>query len=181
MPVYPPPPGRAVEGPWGSAVSEHVVQRFATAAERDAKWTTPPTGALCVTVSPLVGWMYTGTVWAQWGGAPGVGVLIGSISMWAAPAAPALYLLCDGAAVSRLTYPDLFTVIGVTWGQGDGVVTFNVPDLRGRAPIGAGQGTGLTNRPFVQPAGSEALRAHAHGVVLTTGTQTANHTHPFTT
>lgn len=41
---------------------------------------------------------------------------------------PAGYLLCDGAAVSRTMYPDLFSVIGTTYGAGDGSTTFNVPD-----------------------------------------------------
>ena len=43
-------------------------------------------------------------------------------------AVPAGYLLCDGAAVSRTMYPDLFSVIGTTYGAGDGSTTFNVPD-----------------------------------------------------
>ena len=42
---------------------------------------------------------------------------------------PAGYLLCDGAAVSRTMYPDLFSVIGTTYGAGDGSTTFNLPDL----------------------------------------------------
>lgn len=41
---------------------------------------------------------------------------------------PAGYLLCDGAAVSRTMYPDLFSVIGTTYGAGDGSTTFNVPN-----------------------------------------------------
>jgi hypothetical protein len=41
------------------------------------------------------------------------------------------YLLCDGSAVSRATYANLFTVIGVNFGVGDGVTTFNIPDYRG--------------------------------------------------
>lgn len=45
--------------------------------------------------------------------------------------APAAFLLCDGSAVSRETYSELFAVIGETYGNGDGVTTFNVPDFRG--------------------------------------------------
>lgn len=40
------------------------------------------------------------------------------------------YLLCDGSAVSRTLYVDLFTLIGTTYGIGDGQTTFNLPDLR---------------------------------------------------
>jgi len=59
------------------------------------------------------------------------------------------WLLCDGSAVSRTTYANLFTQIGTRYGVGDGSTTFNLPDLRGRSPIGAGLGTQggtLTNR-----------------------------------
>ncbi|HUJ73321.1 MAG TPA: phage tail protein [bacterium] len=45
---------------------------------------------------------------------------------------PRDWLLCDGSAVSRTTYSALFTAIGITFGQGDGSSTFNVPDFRGR-------------------------------------------------
>lgn len=50
--------------------------------------------------------------------------------------APAGWLLCDGSAVSRTTYADLFTAIGTAYGVGDGATTFNVPDMRGRIPLG---------------------------------------------
>lgn len=46
------------------------------------------------------------------------------------------WLLCDGSAVSRSTYSGLFAVIGVTFGAGDNVSTFNLPDLRGKTIIG---------------------------------------------
>lgn len=51
------------------------------------------------------------------------------------------WLLCDGQAYSRTLYPDLFAVIGSTFGAGDGSSTFNVPDRRGKTGIGAGVGT----------------------------------------
>jgi len=50
--------------------------------------------------------------------------------------APTGWLLCDGAAVSRTTYSDLFTAISTTFGIGDGSTTFNVPDFRGRVAVG---------------------------------------------
>ena len=55
--------------------------------------------------------------------------------------APSGWLLCDGSAWPRNAYAALFGVIGTTFGAGDGSTTFNVPDLRGKAPIGAGQDT----------------------------------------
>lgn len=60
--------------------------------------------------------------------------------MWpfAGSSIPTGWLECDGSAVSRATYAALFTAISTTWGVGDGSTTFNLPDFRGAAPIGAG-------------------------------------------
>src|SRR5260370_42480921 len=55
---------------------------------------------------------------------------------------------------SRSTYSALFQAIGTNWGSVDGS-SFNVPDLRGRAPIGTGQGVNLTNRTVGQLIGEE--------------------------
>lgn len=84
---------------------------------------------------------------------------------------PPGFLLCDGRAVSRTTYADLFAAIGTEWGNGDGSTTFNLPDLRGRAPIGAGTGSGLTARSVGQSGGAETH-------TLTIG-QMPTHGHPF--
>lgn len=82
------------------------------------------------------------------------------------------FLLCDGSAVSRTTYSALFTKIGTIWGAGDGSTTFNVPDLRGRATIGSGTGSGLTARTVGQQTIGEEnhvltvaeLAAHNHTI-----------------
>lgn len=60
-------------------------------------------------------------------------VPVGCIMPFAGPAAsvPAGWMLCDGTAISRTTYANLYNVIGVAWGTGDGSSTFNLPDLRG--------------------------------------------------
>lgn len=60
----------------------------------------------------------------------------GSVIPWAGSVAPANWLLCNGAAVSRTTYAALFAVIGTTYGVGNGSTTFNVPNLTGRVPVG---------------------------------------------
>ncbi len=76
---------------------------------------------------------------------PNVSILApsGAITMYGAAAAPSGWLLCDGSAVSRSTYADLFAVIGTTYGMGNGSTTFNVPDMRQRFPLGkASSGTG---------------------------------------
>lgn len=58
---------------------------------------------------------------------------------------PAGYLPCDGAAVSRTTYARLFAAIGETYGVGDSSTTFNVPDLRQRVAVGAGNAGGTVS------------------------------------
>ena len=62
----------------------------------------------------------------------------GMIMPYAGTAAPTGWLACDGSAVSRTTYADLFTAISTTWGVGDGSLTFNLPDLRGAFLRGTG-------------------------------------------
>jgi microcystin-dependent protein len=86
-----------------------------------------------------------------------LGVPAGVVNPFAGPTAPAGWLICDGAEVSRAEYPALFGAIGATWGAGNGSTTFRVPDLRGRAPIGAGTGAGLTARPLGAVGGSENM------------------------
>jgi hypothetical protein len=60
----------------------------------------------------------------------------GEVKPFAGTAAPAGYLLCFGQAISRTNYVGLFTVLGTTYGAGDGSTTFNLPDLRGRVAAG---------------------------------------------
>lgn len=95
----------------------------------------------------------------------------GDIKAGAYSTADTGWLLCDGTAVSRTTYSDLFAAIGTTWGTGDGSTTFNVPDVRGRALVGRGTGTGLTARALAAVFGAEThtltsgesgLPAHNH-------------------
>jgi microcystin-dependent protein len=62
----------------------------------------------------------------------------GTITMWPTGTPPTGWLLADGSAVSRVTYATLFTVITTTFGIGDGVSTFNLPNYTDRMPIGAG-------------------------------------------
>lgn len=64
------------------------------------------------------------------------GDFIGLINMWGGSAAPTGWLLCDGAAISRTTYSKLFAILGTTYGVGDGSTTFNVPNLKGKVPVG---------------------------------------------
>lgn len=97
----------------------------------------------------------------------------GAILQFAGSSAPANWLLCDGSLVSRTTYANLFAAISTTYGAGDGATTFKLPDLRGRVPVGAGQGSLLTNRVIAATGGAEThtlteaeLPAHDHGINL---------------
>jgi microcystin-dependent protein len=60
----------------------------------------------------------------------------GVISAFGGSTAPTGWLLCDGTAVSRTTYSALFALIGTTYGAGDTTTTFNLPNLKGRVPVG---------------------------------------------
>ncbi len=68
--------------------------------------------------------------------ASALAVRAGAVLAWAGSAAPDGWKLCDGAAISRADFADLFKVIGENFGAGDGSTTFNLPDLRGRFPLG---------------------------------------------
>lgn len=66
---------------------------------------------------------------------------VGAIMSFARTTPPVGFLECDGSAISRTTYSELFTAIGTTWGVGDGSTTFNIPNLPRRTLVGSG-GTG---------------------------------------
>lgn len=72
-------------------------------------------------------------------------VPIGSIQMYAGSSSPTGWLLCNGDAVSRTTYSDLFNIIGTTYGVGDGSTTFNLPNLQQKFPLGALAGGTIGN------------------------------------
>ncbi len=95
---------------------------------------------------------------------------IGEVKMFAGPYAPKNWFFCQGQALSISQYNTLYAIIGTTYG-GDGINNFNLPDLRGRVPVSAGSGTGLTPRSIGQSGGAENvtlvasnLPQHAHNV-----------------
>ena len=110
---------------------------------------------------------------------------IGVIRLFAGSTAPNGWLICNGDAVSRSAYSDLFKIIGTTYGVGNSNSTFTLPDMRGRCPIGVGTGASLTARTLGSNVGAETatlaeanLPSHTH--TATVGTQSANHTHTGT-
>lgn len=94
---------------------------------------------------------------------------VGEIRMFAGSFAPAGWMLCDGQLLPISENETLFNVIGTTYG-GDGQATFALPDLRGRAPLHQGTGSGLQTYQLGQSGGVES-------VTLTTQ-QIPAHTHP---
>ena len=98
---------------------------------------------------------------------------IGEVKIWAGNFAPKGYSFCDGKFLQVAQAYSLFSIVGTTYG-GDGRQYFGLPNLQGRAPMGAGDGSGLTPRSLGQAGGveqgnlSEAQMAnHNHGLVAT--------------
>jgi len=92
--------------------------------------------------------------------------MIGEIVPFAGATSPDVsWLPCDGASVLRADYPDLFTLIGTTYGGVDGT-HFNVPDLQGRVGVGVGTGSGLSTYSLGDQGGEEAhaLSAAENGI-----------------
>ncbi len=61
---------------------------------------------------------------------------VGALLAWLSVDIPEGWVVCDGRALERVTYPALFALIATTYGAGNGTTTFNVPDLRGRVVVG---------------------------------------------
>lgn len=112
---------------------------------------------------------------------------VGGIIPYGGATSPTGWLLCDGAAYSRITFANLFAVIGTTYGPGDNSTTFNVPDLRSRIPIGVGTGVGGGASGTGLPTGGVALGTIARGTWkgedthLLTGSESGLQSHAHTT
>lgn len=93
---------------------------------------------------------------------------VGSVVPYAGASDPTggQWLKCDGRAISRTTYADLFAEIGTTFGSGDGSSTFNIPDLTGRSVLGVGT-------PNANTGGAAVPGATAH----TRGTKAGSEKH----
>lgn len=96
----------------------------------------------------------------------------GMMQMWGVSTPPSGWLNCDGSTPLIATYPALAALLGTTFG-GNGSTTFGLPDMRGRAPVGIGTGTGggATAWTLGEQTGEET-----HLLVLT---ETPAHTHSF--
>lgn len=79
---------------------------------------------------------------------------LGEIALFGGNFAPRNWALCDGQILPINSNQALFSLLGTMYG-GDGRTTFALPDLRGRVPVGEGQGPGLTNRTLGSRGGEE--------------------------
>lgn len=93
---------------------------------------------------------------------------IGQIALFAGNFAPRGWALCNGQTMSISQFTALFSILGTTYG-GNGTTTFMLPDLRGRAPVSAGQGAGLSTYVLGETTGTETVTlttnqmpAHSH-------------------
>lgn len=97
---------------------------------------------------------------------------VGSIIISPVSTVPEGFLVCDGSAVSRDQYADLFDVIGTTYGVGDESTTFNLPNLSGRTVIGesndyaVGSSGGYETVTLIEdnlPTHAHTIPSHGHG------------------
>lgn len=104
----------------------------------------------------------------------------GLIYMFGGSVAPSGFLMCDGSAISRSTYADLFSAIGTTYGVGDGSTTFNLPDMSGRVPIGVSLDIALgdVGGEETHTLLTNELPSHSHGIPSHGHTHTIKATTP---
>lgn len=99
---------------------------------------------------------------------------IGQIQAYGFNFAPRGWAKCEGQLLAISQYNALFSLLGTQFG-GDGRTTFGLPDLRGRAPMGQGSGSGLTTRKMGQKGGNEVTKlAQANLPEITTKVSSAN-------
>jgi len=107
---------------------------------------------------------------------------VGAVVPFVGTSMPTNMLLCDGSAVSRSTYSSLFTIIGTTFGSGNGSTTFNVPDFRTGTKIPVGKDSSVTDINALGKSGGSFNHTHtstAHAHSFTHSHDMGSHTHSY--
>lgn len=163
-------PQDPIASAYHNQIRDRTVQRYSSVSDRTSKHPTPSAGDLSYLADSGDLDVYHGGAWRHIGDQAGV------VKILSAGSIPAGWLLCDGAAVSRTTYAGLFAVYnasGLPYGAGDGSTTFNLPDLRQRAPYGVaasgvgstlGEAFGTINHVHTGPSHTHTGPAHTHTV-----------------
>jgi len=99
----------------------------------------------------------------------GSGNPTGTVIMWATSTPPAGYLECNGAAIDRTANAALFSVLGTTYGAGNGSTTFNLPDLRGEFIRGWDNGRGVDSGRAIGSSQADEFKSHNHSMLYGTG------------
>lgn len=121
--------GVAIAGASDASATGKGIVEIALQAEIDADTRLGSTGAVLAVAPDVLAASKYGVL---------VSAFTGVILPYAGTTAPTGFLLCDGSAVSRTTYSDLYAVTGDAYGAGNGSTTFNLPDLRSSFPLGGG-------------------------------------------
>jgi microcystin-dependent protein len=155
---------------WGNKIRDRTLQRYTSISQRNALNPSPNPGEISYLGDSGVIEVFHSGLWRAT-------VPTGVILPYGGITPPTGYLVCNGALVSRATYPGLFAVVGTTYGAGDGSTTFGLPDLRQRFPMGMaasgvgsalGEKGGNFNHVHSGPSHSHSLSNHTHVVSGTT-------------
>lgn len=123
-------------------------------------------------------WFFDGETWnfVNFSAGSFTPVPTGSILIWSSDIVPSGFIACNGAAISRKDFSNLFNIIGTTFGSGNGLTTFNVPDMRGRVPLCKDDINGAANRVTATEADNIGQGAGEENHTLTIS-ELAAHTH----
>lgn len=98
----------------------------------------------------------------------------GMVMYFANSTVPQGWLKCNGAAISRTNYPELFSAIGTVYGVGDGSTTFNLPDLRGQFVRGWADNGLVDSGRAIGSNQTDTFPSHTHTIPLTNSGAAAN-------
>ena len=178
-------PGTLIESQWANTTMPDIGSALTNSLPRDGS--APMVGQLTLsTNAPTQARHATSKAYVDQFMAFATGMPLGAVFAFAAGTVPSGYLVCDGTAVSRTTYDQLFALIGTTYGSGDNATTFNLPDLkdqfiRGKGDsrtVGSLQGSAFASHlhPIVDPGHTHAAvnpththadTGHVHSVTIT--------------